>query len=174
MKIKILDYKINGGVIMSRLITCFLIIASLISYLYAYGAMPQQDEAFQNSAGPKDKQSELTGGMAPKMSKVVDKLLTNAETLQLTEKQKESLSMIPDKYIYPLRKKEADYDIARMKVNNLMQDPNFDIAQVKEETKILEETALDMANISIDAIGEIRSAIGIENFKTILSMLGQK
>ncbi len=159
---------------MSRLIACFLIIASLISYLYAYPARPQQDEAFQNSTGPKDKQSEITGGMAPKMSKVVDKLLTNADTLQLTEKQKESLSMIPDKYVYPLRRKEADYDIARMKVNNLMQDPNFDPAQAKKETKILEETALEMANISIDALAEIRSTIGIENFKTILSMLGQK
>ena len=159
---------------MSGLITCFLIIASLISCLYAYPARPQQDEAFQNSTGPKDKPSELTGGMAPKMSKVVDKLLTNADTLQLTEKQRESLSMIPDKYIYPLRRKEADYDIARMKVNNLMQDPNFDPAQAKKETKILEETALDMANISIDALAGIRSAIGVENFKTILSMLGQK
>jgi len=159
---------------MSRLITCSLIVVSLISYLYAYPARPQQDEAFQNSAGPKDKQSELTGGMAPKMSKIVDKLLINANTLQLTEKQKESLSMIPDKYIYPLRKKEADYDIARMKVNNLMQDPEFDPAQAKKETKILEETALDMANISIDALAGIRSAIGVENFKTTLSMLGQK
>lgn len=159
---------------MRRLITCSLIVVSLISYLYAYPARPQQDEAFQNSTGPKDKQSELAGGMAPKMSKVVDNLLINANTLQLTEKQKESLSMIPDKYIYPLRKKEADYDIARMKVNNLMQDPTFNPAQAKKETKRLEETALDMANISIDALAEIRSAIGVENFKTILSMMGQK
>jgi hypothetical protein len=29
-----------------------------------------------------------------------------------------------------------------MKVDNLMQDPNFDTAQAKKETKILEETAL--------------------------------
>lgn len=159
---------------MSRLIVCFVIVLSMISYLYAYPARPQQDEAFQNSTSPKDMQSELTGGMAPKMSKIVDKLLINANTLQLTEKQKELLSMIPDKYIYPLRRKEADYDIARMKVNNLMQDPTFDTAQAKKETKILEETALDMANISIDALAEIRSAIGVENFKTILSMIGQK
>ncbi len=158
---------------MSRLITCSLIVVSLISYLYAYPARPQQYEAFQNSTGPKDKQSELAGGMAPKMSKIVDALLINANTLQLTEEQKKSLSMIPDKYVYPLRRKEADYDIARMKVNNLMQDPNFDPAQAKKETKILEETALEMANISIDALAEIRTIVGIENFKTILSMLGK-
>ncbi len=159
---------------MSRFATFLIIITSVISYSFAYSAMPQQDESFQNNSSSKVKESIPTTGMAPRMSSVVDKLLINANSLQLTEKQKKSLSMIPDKYVYPLRRIEADYDIARMKINNLMQDPNFDITQVKEETKLLQETALKMAYMSIDAIAEIRSIVGLENFKKILSMLGQQ
>lgn len=159
---------------MSRFATFLIIITSVISYSFAYPAMPQQDESFQNNSSSKVKESIPTTGMAPRMSSVVDKLLINANSLQLTEKQKKSLSMIPDKYVYPLRRIEADYDIARMKINNLMQDPNFDITQVKEETKLLQETALKMAYMSIDAIAEIRSIVGLENFKIILSMLGQQ
>lgn len=159
---------------MSRFATFLIIITSVISYSFAYSAMPQQDESFQNNSSSKVKESIPTTGMAPRMSSVVDKLLINANSLQLTEKQKKSLSMIPDKYVYPLRRIEADYDIARMKINNLMQDPNFDITQVKEETKLLQETALKMAYMSIDAIAEIRSIVGLENFKIILSMLGQQ
>ena len=159
---------------MSRFATFLIIITSVISYSFAYSAMPQQDESFQNNSSSKVKESIPTTGMAPRMSSVVDKLLINANSLQLPEKQKKSLSMIPDKYVYPLRRIEADYDIARMKINNLMQDPNFDITQVKEETKLLQETALKMAYMSIDAIAEIRSIVGLENFKIILSMLGQQ
>lgn len=159
---------------MNRSVACFLIIISMISSSFAYPAIPQQDESFQSSTNSKDEKAVSTSGMAPRMSNVVDMLLINANTLQLTDKQRESLSMIPEKYVYPLRKIEADYDIARMKINNLMQDPEFDTKQTKAETKILQETALKMSYISIDAIAEIRSIVGPENFKTILSMLGQK
>ena len=154
--------------------TFLIIITSMISYSLAYSAIPQQNDSFQRNSSSKVKESIPTSGMAPRMGSVVDKLLINAKTLQLTEEQKKSLSLIPDKYIYPLRKIEADYDIVRMKVANLMQDPDFDATQVKEETKLLQETALKMAYMSIDAIAEIRSIIGLENFKKILSMLGQQ
>ncbi len=61
-----------------------------------------------------------------------------------------------------------------MKIRSLMQNPNFDVDQVKKETKILEEIAIEMAYMSIDAMAAIRSIVGIENFKTILSMLGKE
>lgn len=159
---------------MSRLIICFLIVVSMISYSYAYPAKPQQDESTQNSTGANNEQAELTGGTAPKISKVIDQLLIYANTLQLTEQQKESLSAIREKYVYPIAKKETDHYIAIMKIRSLMQDPNFDVDQVKKETKILEEIAIEMAYMSIDAMAAIRSIVGIENFKTILSMLGKE
>ena len=159
---------------MSRYIACFLIVLSMISYSFAYPAKPQQNEAFQNITSANNKQAEFTGGTAPSISKVVDQLLNYANTLQLTEQQKESLSAIREKYVYPIAQKEADHYIAIMKVGSLMQDPNFDVDQVKKETKILEEISIEMAYMSIDAIAEIRSIVGIENFKTILSMLGQE
>lgn len=112
--------------------------------LHASPAISQQDGLDFVSSQPQDRTSIPTSGMAPRMSDVVDKLLINASHLQLTEKQKASLSGIPEKYVYPLRRKEAEYDIARMKINNLMKDPDFDL-----------------------------SIVGLENFKTILSMMGQ-
>lgn len=158
---------------MSRSSTCLVLVVLMSTYSYADPVRQLQNEQFKTTDTTKDKQNDLSGGMAPKMSKIVDIFLTNAAALQLTEKQKESLSQIREKYLYPLITKEAEYHIAQMKVNNLMRDPNFDTAQAKKETKILEETALEMANISIDALAEIRSVIGIENFKSILSMQGQ-
>ena len=75
---------------MSRFATFLIIITSVISYSFAYSAMPQQDESFQNNSSSKVKESIPTTGMAPRMSSVVDKLLINANSLQLTEKQKKS------------------------------------------------------------------------------------
>ncbi len=159
---------------MSKVFAFCIIITSMILCSFAYPASPELNASFQDNSSLRNKQSIPTSGMAPRMSNVVDMLLMNANTLQLTDTQKKSLSKIPDKYVYTLRRKEADYDIARMKINNLMQDPEFDTTQAKEETKILQETALEMSYISIDAIAEIRNIVGLENFKTILSMLGQK
>ena len=155
---------------MRRCVTFLIIIISMITYPFAYPARPTQDEAFQDNTSVRSQQSIPTSGMAPRMSNVVDMLLINANTLQLTDKQRESLSRIPEKYVYPLRRIEADYDIARMKINSLMQDPEFDTTQAKEETKILQETALEMSYMSIEAIAEIRNIVGLENFKKILSL----
>jgi len=159
---------------MSRLFTFFIIITSMITSSFIYPARTEQNESLQDITRMKNKQSIPTSGMAPRMSNVVDMLLIDANTLQLTDTQKKSLSMIPEKYVYPLRKIEADYDIARMKINNLMQDPEFDPTKAKKETKILQETALEMSYMSIEAIAEIRNIVGLDNFKTILSMLSQK
>lgn len=141
--------------------------------LHASPAISQQDGLNFISSQPQDRTSIPTSGMAPRMSDVVDKLLTNASHLKLTEKQKTSLSNIPEKYVYPLRKIEAEYDIARMKINKLMKDPDFDLSVAKRETKLLQDVALEMSYLSLDAIAEIRNIVGLENFKTILSMLGQ-
>lgn len=116
---------------MSRFSTFLIIIASMISYPFAYSAIPQQDESFQNNSSSKVQESKPKTGMASSMSGVVDRLLIYANSLELTEEQKNSLSLIPDKYVYPLKRIEADYDIARMKINNLMQNPNFEIAEFK-------------------------------------------
>ena len=151
----------------------FLAVLLIFLSMQSSSAISQQDRLDYINSQPHNKTSILKSKTAPRMSAVVDKLLITASQLQLTEKQKTSLSSIPEKYLYPLRRMEAEYDIARMKINNLMKDPDFDLSVVRRETKLLQNVALEMSYLSLDAIAEIRNIIGLENFKTIMSMLGQ-
>ena len=103
------------------------------------------------------------------MSKVLNLLTIKAKTLDLTEKQKEELDLIQERYIFPLAIKEAEHNISRMKVVNIIQDPNFDPTEAKKAAETLKQTAVEMSYIVIDGLVEIRKVIGIENYKMIIS-----
>jgi len=97
-----------------------------------------------------DTKKRIKNVITPLMSKVLNLLTIKAKTLDLTEKQKEELDLIQEKYIFPLAIKEAEHNISRMKVVNIIQDPNFDPTEAKR-------------------LVEIRKVIGIENYKMIIS-----
>lgn len=120
----------------------------------------------QNTLGT---QNNIESGPTPIMSKILNRLLVKANTLDLTEKQREGLNLIQEKYVFPLAKKEAEYNISRMKVVNIIQDPNFNSAEAKKASKALKETALEMSYMLIDGLIELRAVIGIENYKMITS-----
>jgi hypothetical protein len=91
-------------------------------------------------------------------------------SLNLTDTQRKQLAGIPERYIYPMIRKEADLKISHMRIMGMLHDPNFDPAKVKSETKASNEIKLEMANMAIDALADIRNAIGIENFKKVAEM----
>ncbi len=114
----------------------------------------------------------MQSGMHPMMySMMVHHVLMKANILDLTDTQKKELVNIREKYVYPLVRKEADFKISHMKIMDMLQDPNFDPANVKAEIKASNETNLEMANMSIDALAAIRKAIGVENFKKASEMM---
>jgi hypothetical protein len=146
---------------MRKLATSFVILGFIASLSFAQGTM-QQREGQTGMMG-----SGTMGGMHPMIySMIVNHVLMNANTLKLTD--------IQDKYIYPMIRKEADFKISHMKIMNMLQDPNFDPANVKAEVKASNDINLDMANMSVDALAAVRKAIGVENFKQaeMMHMMG--
>jgi Spy/CpxP family protein refolding chaperone len=145
-----------GGVIkLNKFVCTTLVLLLFLSVSFA-----------QNTLGT---QNNVESGPMPSMSKILNRLIVKANTLDLTEKQRERLSMIQEKYVFPLAKEEAEYNISRMKVVNIIQDPNFNPAEAKRATKTLKETALEMSDMLIDGLVELRAVIGIENYKMITS-----
>lgn len=110
----------------------------------------------------------IESGMTPLMSKVLDLLIVKAKTLELTEKQREELGLVQERYVFPLAKKEAEHNISRMMVIKIIQEPNFDPVEAKKASEKLKQTALEMSYTLIDGLVEIREVIGLENY-TILT-----
>ncbi len=170
---------------MRRLIASLVILIFVASLSFAQGMMQEKGE---QSGGQMEKMgkgmmgmqggmmAQMMGGMHPMMySMMVHHVLMKANTLDLTDTQKQELATIQEKYLYPMVRKEADFKISHMKIMGMLQDPNFDPAKVKAEVKASNEINLEMANMSIDALTAIRKAIGVENFKKaakMMSMMG--
>lgn len=116
-----------------------------------------------------DIQKNIESGLTPLMSKVLNLLIVKANTLDLTEEQRKGLILVQEKYVFPLAKKEAEHNISRIMVINIIQEPDFDPAEAKRASNELKETALEMSDMLIDGLVEIRTVIGIENYKIITS-----
>ncbi len=114
-------------------------------------------------------QNNIERVLTPLMSKVLNQLIIKANTLDLTEDQREGLDMVQEKYVFPLAKKEAEHNISRMTVINIIQEPDFDPAEAKKASEKLKQTALEMSDMLIDGLVEIRTVIGIENYTIITS-----
>ncbi len=111
----------------------------------------------------------IESGLMPLMSKVLNSFIIKANNFYLTEQQREELDLIQEKYVFPLAKKEAENNISRMKVINIIQEPDFDPAEAKKASETLKQTALDMSFMLIDGLVEIRKVIGLENYTIITS-----
>ena len=116
-----------------------------------------------------DSRQNIESGLTPLMSKMLNLLIVKANTLYLTDKQREELMLIQEKYVFPLAKKEAEHNISRMMVINIIQEPDFDPAKAKKASEKFKETALEMSYTLIDGLVEIRKVIGLENYTIITS-----
>lgn len=114
-------------------------------------------------------QNNIESVLTPLMSKILNQLIIKANTLDLTEDQREELDMVQEKYVFPLAKKEAEHNISRMTVINIIQEPDFNPAEAKKASVKLKQTALEMSYTLIDGLAEIREVVGLENYKIITS-----
>jgi len=108
-------------------------------------------------------------GMPTLMSKMLHGLIAKADNLDLTEKQREELALMEEKYVFPLVKKEAENLIASMELVNIIQKPNFDPAKAKKAIKTLQESTLERDYLLINGLVELRNVIGLENYTKITS-----
>jgi len=108
------------------------------------------------------------------MSQLIEYYLIKSSSLDLTDDQRDKLSNIPKKYIYSIAIIEAEFKLSRIKVAELMSNPNFNTDEVKLGITKSKESALETSLMSVDAIDEIRQIIGIENFKMILRPISIK
>ena len=108
-------------------------------------------------------------GMLSLMSKMLHGLIAKADNLDLTEKQREELALIEEKYVFPLVRKEAENLIASMELVNIIQKPNFDPAKAKKAIKTLHESTLERDYLLINGLVELRNVIGLENYTKITS-----
>ena len=105
------------------------------------------------------------------MVQLIEFYLNKSSKMNLTDNQRDKLSNISKKYIYPLTITEAEFKLSRIKVSELVTNPNFNADEVKLEIKNSKNLALEMSLTSVDAINEIREIIGIENFETIMESM---
>lgn len=106
----------------------------------------------------------------PMMSDIVPDILTNSSSLDLSNSQKKGLSVIREKYVFPMTCNEGDFKINHIKVNDILLDPSFDPNKAKAEMKVLQEFPRKEINMAIDAIAAIRDVIGVDNFKVIMDV----
>ncbi len=99
--------------------------------LHASPVMTQQDGLNFISSRPQDRSFIPTSEIAPRISDVVDKLLTNPSCFTTNGKAKNIFLKYSGKVCFPLRRKEVVYDIARIKINNLIKDPDFELLVAK-------------------------------------------
>jgi len=108
-------------------------------------------------------------GMLSLMSKMLHGLIAKADNLDLTEKQREELALMEEKYVFPLVRKEAENLIASMELVNIIQEPNFDPAEAKKAIKTLQESTLERDYILINGLVGLRKVIGLEDYTKITS-----
>lgn len=117
---------------MKRLIASLFILICLTS-LALTQEMSQQKGEQQKDMMSKGKMMGMEKGMRDHMmySMMVHHVLMKANTLDLTDTQKQDLANIREKYLYPTVRKEADFKISHMKTMDMLHDPNFDPANLK-------------------------------------------
>ena len=144
-----------------KILTISSIIVVLVASIYF---APGTIQAKENIEG------KVRAGIPTLTGMVIAHFIVNADALDLTDKQKKELSIIHDQYIFPMAKKEAESKISRIKVAELLRDPNFNPDDVKAEFKTFKETVLEINNMSIEALVKIRKVVGLEKFTDIWSM----
>lgn len=156
---------------MKKLVASFIILMFVVSPTFGQGTMQERGK----HRGAMDMHcrgtnAHMMGRMHPMYSIMVHHIFIKANALNLTDTQRKELASVPERYIYPMIRKEADLKISRTRIMGMLHDPNFDPAKVKSETRTSNEIKLEMANITIDALADIRNAIGVENFKKVAEM----
>ena len=102
-------------------------------------------------------------------SKKLRSLLKRAESLKLDDSQKAKIISIRDKFLFPIIKREADLKIAHIKAMDEFRNPDFDPTKLKAGIKAANSIHLDICSTSVDAMAELRDAIGKANYKKLLS-----
>ncbi len=164
---------------MKRLIGFVLVLMCLASLSFAQ-QMPEQEtrqgqqmmdmgNMMEKMKGMKD---HMKSGMHSTMyTMMIHHILIETNTLDINEAQKNELSAIKEKYLYPIVQKEADFKISHMKIMDMLHDPNFDAEKLRSEIKISNQINLDLSDMMIDALTSIRKAIGLDNYEQIMKMM---
>lgn len=84
-------------------------------------------------------------------------------------KKKEELGLVKERYVFSLAKKEAEHNIHRIKVINIIQEPDFDPVEAKKASEKLKQTALEMSYTLINGLLKIREVLGIKNYRILTS-----
>ncbi len=153
---------------MKRFMISIAVIICLVNLSFAQGPAQQK-------GGPKGMPGQgmgMHGMMGGKPTSaygmMIHHLLVQANNLELTDDQKKELSKINETYLYPIIQKDADFRISHIKIMDMLHDPSFDPAKVKEQIKNSNDINLAMADLYVDGLVSIRKAIGTENFKKIM------
>jgi hypothetical protein len=161
---------------MKRLIGFVLVLMCLASLSFAQ-QMPEQEtrqgqqmmdigNMMEKMKGMKD---HMKSGMHSTMyTMMIHHILIETNTLDINEAQKNELSAIKEKYLYPIVQKEADFKISHMKIMDMLHDPNFDAEKLRSEIKKSNQINLDLSDMMIDALTSIRKAIGLDNYEQIM------
>lgn len=151
---------------MNRIICLFIVLTVLTTPVFSQGMMDKKGQMMH--ADKKMKTRMSMKGHHGMYTMMLNHIIMKAQGLDLSEKQEKNLAAIREKYLYPAVEKDADFRIAHMKIMSKLHDPEFDPEDLKERIKTANDISVELANMYIDGLAEVRSTIGIGNFKKII------
>ncbi len=150
---------------MNRILVLLIVSVIFTNPVFAQGMMDKKGRMMQTHSQMKTPTMMKGHHMYTMM---LNHLITRAQSLDLSEEQENNLDEIREKYLYPAVEKEADFKIAHMKVMSKLHDPEFDRKDIKKQIRTTNDISVELANMYIDGLAEVRSTIGIENFKKLV------
>lgn len=147
---------------MKQLFKMLLILLCLTSFSFAQQVIQENDYHKDEPETMKKKVESYV---------LVQYFLMNANTLDLTDSQREKLNNIKKDYLYPMIQKEANFRISEMKVMDLLKKPDFNTEELKSAIQMSINHTLENALLSIDALDAIRNAVGIDNFNKLIKLM---
>jgi|GEM_PF-1809829 len=149
---------------MKRSLILVLILFTLTSFSFA-------EKAIQENNDFKYQETKLKKKTRVESYILVQEFLLYANTLDLTDSQRQELDSVKEDYLYPMIQNEVDFQISEMRVSDMLKAPNFDPEKIKKAIEISIKLTRENAIMTVDALDAIRKAVGIDNFNKVREMM---
>lgn len=151
---------------MNRILALLILFTFITTPLFAQNMMDKKGQMMETDGYKKSHMKMRSHhGMYTMM---LNRAIIKAGNLELSDKQDKEIEKIEENYLYPSVKKEADFRIAHMKLMKGIHDPEFDSDDLKQQISKANSISVELANMYIDGLAELRRVVGLENFKKIV------
>ncbi|MEQ9618942.1 MAG: hypothetical protein RIG61_07180 [Deltaproteobacteria bacterium] len=111
--------------------------------------------------------------MAGKYSKMLGDIISTADSMGITDAQKQKLSEVRKKYVVSLSNEENELKKLHFQIMKKIEDPSFDPEELKKEIKEANAINNKASNNFVDALVIVRDALGKEMYEQVNKSIEQ-